>query len=82
MRYSDDMGMERTPNESQHRINSGEENSPFTPARYQTRNLMIMSKLLYQLSYHESQMMESNKGSQRQEHVHQDNRLRLTRVSM
>ena len=40
-----------TLNESAHKVNSGEENSPAALSRIQTRNLLITSPAPYQLSY-------------------------------
>ena len=41
------MGVEQTPNKSQHlNLDSGEENSPAAPARIRTRNLSIRSLAL------------------------------------
>ena len=40
--------MERTPNKSAHKVNTGEENSPAAAAGIRTRNLSITSPVLYQ----------------------------------
>ena len=39
-------GVKCTPNESAHKVDSGEENSPVAPARIQIHNLSIMSPAL------------------------------------
>ena len=44
-------GMERTKTKSVHKVNSGEENSPTTPAGIRTHNLSIMSPALLPTSY-------------------------------
>ena len=41
-------GVKWTPNKSAHKVNSGEENSPTTPAAIRTCNLSITSPALYQ----------------------------------